>query len=475
MASDTKFGEGGGGVKAVILARGLGTRLRKEDAAADVDDIFRKLIAAGMSEPQAGAKAKLFQSAAGRLRSRGQNAGTALHAFYVPGRIEFLGKHTDYAGGRSLVCAVDRGFCLVASPRTDSLVRVLDETADTDLVFPLQSELIPTKGHWSNYPMTVGRRVAQNFPGSLRGADIAFASDLPASSGLSSSSALSISFFMALSSVNRLSERPEYQANIHTPADLAGYLGTIENGQTFGTLVGDGGVGTFGGSEDHTAIMLGVPGQLSQFSFCPVRLERQIPLPADHALVIGISGVIAEKTGTALQAYNEVSLSAGAVLNQWRKSSCRSDVTLAAAVASAGAAAIRQSLADRQLIDRFDQFEAESTRMIPAAGDALIAGRLDELGLLVDQSQEMAERLLHNQIPETICLAKSARKCGAVAASSFGAGFGGSVWALVRSAEAEQFMLDWKAEYQSQFPDAARRADFFAATAGIAAVQMGPC
>jgi len=29
---------------------------------------------------------------------------------FVPGRIEVLGKHTDYAGGRSLVCATERGF-----------------------------------------------------------------------------------------------------------------------------------------------------------------------------------------------------------------------------------------------------------------------------------------------------------------------------------------------------------------------------
>jgi len=34
---------------------------------------------------------------------------------FVPGRIEFLGKHTDYAGGRSLLCAIDRGIAAVAT------------------------------------------------------------------------------------------------------------------------------------------------------------------------------------------------------------------------------------------------------------------------------------------------------------------------------------------------------------------------
>ena len=44
----------------------------------------------------------------------------------VPGRIEIFGKHTDYAGGRSLLAAVPRGFAVVARPRTDRRVRVID-------------------------------------------------------------------------------------------------------------------------------------------------------------------------------------------------------------------------------------------------------------------------------------------------------------------------------------------------------------
>lgn len=434
-------------------------------------DFVHTLIAAGMPEAQANAKAILFRQAAERLRARGVNAGDSYLAFFVPGRIEFLGKHTDYAGGRSLVCAVDRGFCLIAVPRVDSLVRVLTEAPD--IIFPLESHLIPTDGHWSNYPRTVGRRLAQNFPLRLNGADIAFASDLPASSGLSSSSALMIAFFLALSEVNHLDQRPEYKANIHSPTDLAGYLGTIENGQTFGTLAGDRGVGTFGGSQDHTAIVLGAAGQLSQYSFCPVRLERQVPLPAGYSLAIAVSGVIAEKTGAAQQAYNDASSLANAVHEHWQIQSGREDAVLADAIERGGATAIRESLRDPHLIDRFDQFVAESCRIIPAAGDALIAGRIEELGALVDQSQDLAERLLKNQVPETIFLAGSARECGAAAASAFGAGFGGSVWAMVRSDQLESFITQWQARYHTQFPRLAERSSFFPTAAGVPAMRVG--
>jgi galactokinase len=437
----------------------------------EMPELSARLTAGGMPAAQAAAKAKLFASVVDRLTSRGVNPHAGARAFYVPGRIEFLGKHTDYAGGRSLICAVDRGFCIVAVPRSDSVVRVIGETSATDVTFNLDPELMPVVGHWSNYPMTVGRRVSRNFPGPLLGADIAFASDLPQSSGLSSSSALIIAFFLCVSAVNRLDERGEYTQNIKNKADLAGYLGTIENGQTFGTLEGDRGVGTFGGSEDHTAILTALPGQLSQYSFCPVVHERQVPLPADHSLVIGVSGVIAEKTGAALHSYNNASLSARAVLDHWRKTSGRNDATLAAAVAGSGDAVLR-SLTQPELVDRLNQFVAESTQIIPAAGDALLAGRLTELGTLVDRSQELADRLLRNQVAETVYLSKSARECGAVAASSFGAGFGGSVWALVRNSEVDSFIANWRSKYQAAFPEPAQRAAFFAAFAGVPALAL---
>ena len=49
-------------------------------------------------------------------------------------------------------------------------------------------------------------------------------------------------------------------------------------------LPGDAGVGTFGGSEDHTAILLCAAGELRQYGFCPTRLEAAVPFPRIHAV-----------------------------------------------------------------------------------------------------------------------------------------------------------------------------------------------
>src|SRR5699024_12638852 len=55
---------------------------------------------------------------------------------------------------------------------------------------------------------------------------------------------------------------------------------------------------------------------------------------------------------------------------------------------------------------------------------------------------------------ETIALQRIARELGAHAASAFGAGFGGSVWALVPEQEAGAFAERWAAHYHRAHRDA---------------------
>lgn len=444
-------------------------------------EVRRQLVSSGLSDAQSSVKARLFVEATNALRRMGAS-NDAVHCYFVPGRIEFLGKHTDYAGGRSLICALERGFCVAASARDDSRVRITDAARHDRVEFSISPELIPRTGHWSNYPMTVASRVAHNFPGALRGADIAFMSDLPPAAGLSSSSALIIAVFASLARINALDQRNEYKSNIHSLEDLAGYLGSVENGQTFGSLAGSKGVGTFGGSQDHTAVLCCRPGELSQYSFCPVRHERSITLPADHVFVIGVSGVLADKTGEALEKYNRTSSLAAEVLAVSRRAGLTGESLMSAASSSTDAPErMREALSSsrstaflpRELLNRFEQLLIECTEIIPGVAQSLAAGELDKVGALVDRSQDGAERLLGNQVPETIALTRIARELGAVAASAFGAGFGGSVWAMVRTDQADGFKLEWAERYRSRFPAHAKRATFFSTCAGPSTIEFG--
>jgi len=440
-----------------------------------------RLCAAGLSEAEARRKRELFVQVDAALAALGHDAGGA-RKWFVPGRIEVLGKHTDYAGGRSLLCAVGRGFCVAAVPREDPIVRVTDAARRQSAEVALHPSVVPGSTGWRVFLETVVGRIARNFPGKLQGADIALASDLPRASGLSSSSALVVALFTALADVNALSERSEYRANIRSAEDLGGYLGALENGRAFGAFEGERGVGTFGGSEDQTAILCSRTGEVAQYAFCPVREERRLSLPADWSFVVASSGVAADKSGAARDRYNSVSLSAAAILELWNRSTRREDGSLLDAATAAPDAVERirnllrvlpvKGFSAESLRARFDQFLEESTVLVPGVADLLARGEMVLAGELVDRSQALAEACLGNQIPETVLLAREARRLGAAAASAFGAGFGGSVWALVRTPDAEAFRKRWAERYSEEFPNPTERSRFFTTRPGPAVVRL---
>ncbi len=442
---------------------------------------LERLVAAGFGAREASAKASMLAQARGALGVVPDDPGA--FAVFVPGRIEVLGKHTDYAGGRSLLCAVERGVCLVARRRTDRLVRVVDIVRGTRADVSMDGAATGETG-LALYVATAARRLGRNFQGACRGADMAFGSDLPIAAGMSSSSAVLTSVLLALAELNGLPDTDTWKRNIVRREDLAEYLGTVENGQDFRSLRGEAGVGTFGGSEDHVAMLCCRAGELSQYAFAPVSHERQVPMPPGHVFAVAVSGVIAEKSGAAREAYNRASLTTRNILGAWNWATGRDDRSLAAAVESNEGAAdrIRALLANaagrsqREAADlraRFEQFVEETFRIIPAVADRLASGRLGEIGDLVDRSQAGAEQGLGNQVAETSFLARSARDLGAPAASAFGAGFGGSVWALVPEGRAEEFCAQWAGRYLVEFPHRVESSQVFTTRAGPSAITIG--
>lgn len=392
----------------------------------------------------------------------------------VPGRIEVFGKHTDYAGGNVLVGAVGFGVTATGTPadgdeivaRSASFAEPVTLRAGTDAGLP--------PGHWGRYLQTAIDRLTHNFR-PLAGAELSIGSDLPLASGMSSSSALIVAAALTLADLNGFRDTPLWASEVGTDRlRTASYLASVENGSSFGALEGHTGVGTLGGSEDHTAMLCGRPGELGWFGFAPVRELQRVPWPQDQVFVVATSGVAAEKTGAARELYNRASLATREALALWNDTTGRSDRHLATAVRSADDAVGRLVglLPEGYLRARVEQFVIESETLVPQAAAALHAGDLGAFAAATRESQRLAETHLGNQVPQTVALAANAVRLGAVASSAFGAGFGGSVWAMVPAGDAEAFGAAWLADYAETFATEAAAATVLVTTPSAPAERL---
>ncbi len=414
-------------------------------------------------------------------------ADDGIYSFFVPGRLEVFGKHTDYAGGHSLLLPIDRGFYCMCKANNRRIVRLRDiNPSYGGRAFRISERLQSRIGGWVNYPMIVVKRLCKNFGADLVGVDIAFGSDLPPAGGMSSSSALMIMVFLAVASVNKLFDHPVYKMNVASKLDLAMYLACMENGQTFRGLAGDRGVGTFGGSEDHTIILNGRREMISLYQFAPTVHEADIALPEDLAYMILYSGAKARKTGEAMYKYNLVAKRAGLVVDRYNQaygkahrlmrhileenSSLSGDATLAKV--RKAAANYKERGRDLDLPGRFHQFYLEDQEFIPKATKALGSQDYEELARVTNLSHEASKTYLWNIALEVEFIQKEALKLGALAASGFGAGFGGSAYALVRVEDAPEFAERMEDSYRRRFPGYAKMAKFFRAYPSTGACEL---
>jgi len=123
--------------------------------------------------------------------------GRQPRVFSAPGRVNWIGEHTDYNDGFVLPFAMDRRTHVAAAPREDGRLRVfshdLGERATAALEGPLDHRL----PHWMEYVLGVARVLAaRGHP--VTGADLAVRTDVPMGAGLGSSAALEVAVGYAL-------------------------------------------------------------------------------------------------------------------------------------------------------------------------------------------------------------------------------------------------------------------------------------
>lgn len=385
---------------------------------------------------------------------------------FVPGRIELFGKHVDYGGGVSMTCAINEGITAEVETLDVAVIDLEDGRTGRRARVPLRRDARPGGAHGGTYIAAVARRLARDFGPLKQGVRVVSESTLPRSAGLSSSSAFVTMLTMAVAEANELTERPEWRQYLGDQLALAEYCGAVETGGAFGPWSGERGVGTRGGAQDHVAILCNTAGRVGAYGYLPATLIGEATFPMSWALLVAVSGVRATKTGGAQADYNRAADLVHDLLARWNAAARRDDRSLAAALGSAPDAPARMELlASRSndaplLMARLAQFQRETTRVVPGALAAISSADGETLGRWAVESQQGAELALRNQVPETSFLARAAMASGAHAASAFGAGFGGAVWAVCDAAQADAVRERWRAAYARAFPARAGKSEW---------------
>ena len=112
----------------------------------DRDETVARLVSANMRPACAEGAAQCFVKAAAAIREAGIGSSVPVVACWVPGRIEVLGKHTDYCGGESILATAERGFCMIASPRDDSAIHIIDARKHQSIDFRFTNAEASTLG-----------------------------------------------------------------------------------------------------------------------------------------------------------------------------------------------------------------------------------------------------------------------------------------------------------------------------------------
>ncbi len=323
----------------------------------------------------------------------------------APGRVNLIGEHTDYNEGFVLPIAIDRAVWVVARPRPDRRVHLLAADFMEEAAFSLD-ELRPggVRG-WAAYPAGVAWALEEaGFR--LPGLEGTVAGDVPIGSGLSSSAALEVAFAMAWMALGG-DEVPRME--------LARLCQRAEN--EF--------VGVRCGIMDQMAALFGRRGHALLID-CRSLETRLVPLPAGAVVLVADSGVRRE---LAASAYNERRAQCEEAVRRLRER--YPEIRALRDVSPAQLEAARGVLPEL-IYRRARHVVTENERVLHAVA-ALERGDLSAFGELLNASHESLQRDYEVSIPELDVLVEAARSVpGVYGARLTGAGFGGSILAVVR-------------------------------------------
>lgn len=318
----------------------------------------------------------------------------------APGRIEFIGNHTDYNGGTVLGAAIDRGIYVAVAARTDGRRRFCS-SLNGRVVSLTGGNPVRQTGvrSWLNYPLGVLAAFPKFGLKAPAGFDCYVDSDLPTGAGLSSSAALELaSAFAFLALTGQTAPRKRI-------VELGRYAENRFVGVPCGIL--DQGVSGFGKQDRLVWIDCRGP----RFALVPMPDEARFWIFNTHTKHALVDGLYAARHRACMAAAKALGVRQLA------------DVTL------------RQLQAAQTRLKpvtfRRAQHVVEEISRVAATVRALKHSQLETVGRLLTASHRSSQTLFENSTPELDFLVDTLVAAPHVyGARLTGGGFGGAVMAL---------------------------------------------
>lgn len=322
----------------------------------------------------------------------------------APGRIEFIGNHTDYNGGVTMGVAIDKVVVCALAKRNDRKLCFASAKSGEKVVVDMD-KIAPQKReyNWVNYPLGVFKFLLEAGMKADRGFDMLDMSSLPAGAGLSSSAAIELASGFAMSSLYG------FKADSKTLARVGRKSENFFVGMPCGIL--DQGVSAFGKKDS----LVFIDCLTEEFSNYPLAKNCRFWLfnsTKKHALVDGL-----------YKARHDECMEAAKILSKGGEDRPLRAFTmedLAAKKAVMSDAVYRRA---RHVI--------EENERVFRARDLLEKGDMKGVGKLLNASHESSRRLFENSCEELDFLVDEVSKIGSVyGARLTGGGFGGAVMAF---------------------------------------------
>ncbi len=324
--------------------------------------------------------------------------------WWSPGRVNLIGEHTDYNDGLVLPLAIDRGATVAAGLRADRMVRCVSAQLPGEVTMRATFIAPGTVEGWASYPLGVLWAMARSGL-SVPGVDILINSHLPVGAGLASSAAVEAAVGLAVAELSGLSVSSD---------ELARCCQSGEHSVA----------GAPTGVMDQLAVLEGRAGHALLID-CR-SMERELlpfePGDAGASLLVIDTRVAHATSGAGYRSRRDECRQAAAGLGL---PSLR-EATLEAATTRLTGTLRRRA---RHLVTENDR--------VARTAQLLRAGRLRDIGGLLDESHASLRDDYEVSCPELDLAVETARTAGAWGARMTGAGFGGCAIALVPAAAAE--------------------------------------